>query len=260
MEGNSLLPMCQAGVEFEDGKKISDSRMVDATHCLDYLRGFLDGFTMGQLAPGATEVLCFPEGVNAGQMVRVVAKWFQDHPARLHEPAYGLVFTALRDAFSCQSTSGQGVAPPLVSPGSPGDRKPTTENDNNGQESSVQPSVSIDSLESLRNAQINADNNKALSSAEEAVRLKPTDGYAWYSLGKAYIDLGDYKSAEEPLKTALKAFLSAPPDLTLPSNAQPSRTMASTTSFFLAEVCDKLHKKHEAARYRRGALMLMSTR
>ena len=165
MEGNSLLPMCQAGVEFEDGKKISDSRMVDATHCLDYLRGFLDGFTMGQLARGATEVLCFPEGVNAGQMVRVVAKWFQDHPARLHEPAYGLVFTALRDASSCQSTWQAFAAIGILR--LPGRQKAETENDNNGQESSVQPSVSIDSLESLRNAQINADNNKALSSAED---------------------------------------------------------------------------------------------
>ncbi len=102
MDGNDLLPMCQAGLELQDGKNLSSSRMVDASHCLFYLQGFLDGFWARDNAPGATEVLCFPDGVNAGQMVRVVTKWMQDHPARLHEPAWSCIFAAVHDAFACQ--------------------------------------------------------------------------------------------------------------------------------------------------------------
>jgi tetratricopeptide (TPR) repeat protein len=116
---------------------------------------------------------------------------------------------------------------------------------------------SLESLESLEDTQLRAEHNKALTVAKEAVRQKPTDGYAWYSLGKAYMDLDDYKSAEEPLRRALQAFLAAPLILTLPSNSQPSTTMAASTSMALAEVCDKLHRKREAERYRRGALLLL---
>jgi len=53
--------------------------------------------------------------------------------------------------------------------------------------------------------------------------------------------------------------LAAPPDLTSSFNAQPSVSMAASTSFFLSVVCDKLHRKREAERYRRGALMLLPT-
>jgi tetratricopeptide (TPR) repeat protein len=118
---------------------------------------------------------------------------------------------------------------------------------------------SVASLESLGDARLAAEHNKALAVAKEAVRQQPTDGYAWYSLGKAYMDLDDYKSAQEPLKRALQAFLAAKPDLTLPFNAQPPRTMAASTSMALAEVCDKMHRKREASRYRDLAISLVPT-
>jgi len=104
MDGNDLLPMCQTGIEISDGngKNVSASRSIDAIHCSIYIQGFLDGIAVAQVAPGATKILCFPEGVNGLQMVRVVVKWLQDHPARLHEPAYSCVFAAVHDAFACQ--------------------------------------------------------------------------------------------------------------------------------------------------------------
>jgi hypothetical protein len=104
MDGNDLLPACQAAVELVDGKNISASRMVDASRCQLYVQGFLDGFWARDNAPipNTTAVLCYPEGVNTGQMLRVVAKWLQDHPARLHEPAWSLIFAAAHDAFACQ--------------------------------------------------------------------------------------------------------------------------------------------------------------
>jgi tetratricopeptide (TPR) repeat protein len=118
---------------------------------------------------------------------------------------------------------------------------------------------SLESLESLEDSQLNAEHNKALADAKEGVRLKPTDGYAWYALGEAYLNLGDYTSAEEPFKRALEAFLAAPPDPWKPLRAQPSLIMAANASLALAQVCDKLHRKREAERYRREALMLLPT-
>ena len=102
LDGNAMLPACQAAIELADGKKLSDSRAADAIRCLGYVTGFLDGFGARDNAPGSSAVLCFPEGVNSFQMVRVVTKWLQDHPARLHEPAWSCVFAAVHEGFACQ--------------------------------------------------------------------------------------------------------------------------------------------------------------
>ena len=255
IDGGDLLPVCQAAVDVGDGKSISDSRAVDATRCMSYVQGFLDGFAMGQFAPGGTEVLCFPDGVNAAQMIRVVTKWLHDHPARLHEPAFGLVFAAVRDSFACQPISGQQGAPEPAPPHPTGEAKPQGENAKDELQGDAEPAASLEPLGAMQDAQIDADNNKALAAAKEVVRQKPTDGFAWYALGEAYIKLNDYKAAEEPLKRALKAFLASSP----PSDPKDHTTvtMLATTSFALADVCDKLHKKREAERYRNGALMLL---
>ncbi|MGA9802939.1 MAG: Rap1a/Tai family immunity protein [Terriglobales bacterium] len=104
MDGNDLLPLCQAQIEFLDGKTLSPSRTVDASECMFYIEGFLDGFWARDNAPipNTTTVLCYPEGVNTGQMIRVITKWLQDHPARLHEPAWSCIFAAAHDAFACR--------------------------------------------------------------------------------------------------------------------------------------------------------------
>ena len=115
---------------------------------------------------------------------------------------------------------------------------------------------SLESLESLQDAQISAENNKALADAKEAVQLKPTDGLAWYHLGEAYMNLNDYETAEEPLKRALKLFSAAPPDL----NPSTSVQILVNTLLSLADVCDKLHRKREAEHYRRWAYSLLPTR
>ena len=261
IKGSDLLPMCQAEVEMQDGKTIPIDRMADAMHCANYLQGFLDGFVMGQLVPGATQVLCFPESVNMAQMTRIVAKWLHDNPARLQEPAYGLVFVAARDAFACQSSpAGQQSATPSEPPGSTEGTKPSAENGNQEPQGGSQPSVSVNSLEALEDTQLSAQHNKALTDAKEGVRLKPTDGFAWYALGKAYMDLDDYASAEEPFKRALRALLAAGPDRPgHPLREQTSLLMAANATNALAQVCDKLHRKREAERYRRSYLMLLDS-
>src|ERR1700722_4366450 len=64
MDGNDLLPACQAAVELVDGKNISASQMVDAGRCQFYVTGYLDGFWARDNAPipNKTAVLCYPEG------------------------------------------------------------------------------------------------------------------------------------------------------------------------------------------------------
>jgi hypothetical protein len=46
---------------------------------------------------------CLPiEGVTAGQAIRIVTKYLNAHPERLHRDAHILVVEALREAFPCR--------------------------------------------------------------------------------------------------------------------------------------------------------------
>jgi tetratricopeptide (TPR) repeat protein len=126
-----------------------------------------------------------------------------------------------------------------------------------------QPPVSSDSLESLESsadAQLSAEHNKALADAKEAVRADPSNGTAWVTLGQAYLNLGDYKNAEEATKKAIEIFTERfknpkPPtidDLLRGRDHDEQRTnlsMLASSYVQLAIICRELHKKREAARY-----------
>lgn len=114
MTGNDLLPKCQAVLNQADGKMdaktVSVPTLIDESACLSYIQGFIDGFHVRDtVEESMPPTLCFPaDGATGAQMVRVVTKWLLDHPARLHEPAWGLIFLAFQESFLC--------APPKTPP------------------------------------------------------------------------------------------------------------------------------------------------
>ncbi len=111
----------------------------------------------------------------------------------------------------------------------------------------------------------------------EAVRTDPTDGIAWGNLGKAYLDSGDYKDAEEATKKAVEIFTQKFKNVPNPIHAEiqalrDGETLASAKQrgyeaderpadigmlmnywLQLADISDRQHKKREAASYRRSA-------
>jgi hypothetical protein len=107
MTGNELLPMCQTAINQVDGKvdskTVSIPMLMDVSRCLAYIQGFIDGFHIRDtVEENMPPTLCFPpEGATGEQMVRVVTKWLENHPARLHEPAWRLIFLAFQEAFLC---------------------------------------------------------------------------------------------------------------------------------------------------------------
>jgi hypothetical protein len=44
---------------------------------------------------------CVPDEATAGQLAKVVVKFLNDHPERLHEDAFGLIHDAFKAAFPC---------------------------------------------------------------------------------------------------------------------------------------------------------------
>ena len=104
MTGNDLLPMCRAGIDLANGKTVPTNTVPDTVRCVSYIQGFIDGFAVrDNVEEGMKPTLCFPDGATGAQMVRVVTKWLEDHPARLHEPAWGLIFLAMQESFLCKS-------------------------------------------------------------------------------------------------------------------------------------------------------------
>lgn len=100
--GSQLLDDCSVAI-----KKTSDMQGLDyqkAAWCM----GFLYGFTSANTAYVALEqtdepLFCAPEsGASVDQYSRVVVKYLEEHPEKLHMSAGPLALMALRDAFPCK--------------------------------------------------------------------------------------------------------------------------------------------------------------
>lgn len=117
-DGNQLLKECKAYVNLLSLRDVQDKDdpdvlraqargdYVNGMHCLGYVTGVADSYQINE--PPSTAALdpkkhfCLSDGVTPNQTVRVIAKWLEDHPARLHELAIGLVLSALKDNFPCK--------------------------------------------------------------------------------------------------------------------------------------------------------------
>jgi hypothetical protein len=100
--GNDLLPVCSVAVDLLDKKDVNRNDANDGLECLQYVSGFLDGYSVASTVEKGKPFICFPKDSNTGQMVRVVAKWLRDHPEKLNLAASDCVFEALGEAYMCK--------------------------------------------------------------------------------------------------------------------------------------------------------------
>ena len=80
---------------------------VAGMRCVAYLAGFVHGTLSIQTADntmrGVPNVICYPPvGISTEQTRRIVVKWLEDHPERLHNEAALEVFFAILNAFPCK--------------------------------------------------------------------------------------------------------------------------------------------------------------
>lgn len=96
INGNDLHDYCRAALEKESQ---SGAR---AGLCV----GFLDAYRqVGMMLPEAG-LACFPApGVGQEQYIKILVKYFDQHPERLHLPAAQLVYDATQEAFPCPKAS-----------------------------------------------------------------------------------------------------------------------------------------------------------
>ena len=84
--GNTMLPRCR---EAAIGK-------VDS-----WAGGYCVGALVGMAFAAAGREICRPSGASPQQMAKVVVRFMEQHPERLHESFLALAATALFSAFPC---------------------------------------------------------------------------------------------------------------------------------------------------------------
>ena len=117
-DGNALLRECGAALDAADNEPITDSdtlSRLDATaledagqrgsdmgQCLGLVIGvwhthmlLVDGFE-------SREAFCPPATISAGQMARIVHKYLQEHPVKLHNWDTVLILDAFIDTYPCR--------------------------------------------------------------------------------------------------------------------------------------------------------------
>ena len=92
--GNSFMSECGGAL---DSQHISAAGAM----CLTYVIGLHDGIGMFADKGGPAEVYCQPDGVTAGQALRLLAKYIKDHPEKSHHATRDLMLAALVEAFPC---------------------------------------------------------------------------------------------------------------------------------------------------------------
>jgi Rap1a immunity proteins len=97
--GNAFLRQCSA---VEKDRDLNTADKAHQMSCAAYVSGFAEGvaFASDSLQP-KTPVYCPSEGIEAGQLVRIVLKYIRDYPEAAHLRTVTLVGRSFKKAFPC---------------------------------------------------------------------------------------------------------------------------------------------------------------
>jgi hypothetical protein len=98
--GNELFPRCKGLLRAMDSGDKSHQAAFDSAYCGQYIAGFLDSRIFeGRERDRST--YCLPERFSIAQIARVIVKYLEDHPAKLHRDQGALVAESLMQEFPC---------------------------------------------------------------------------------------------------------------------------------------------------------------
>lgn len=95
MTGNDLLRRCQGQSENAAIKIMND------TFCLGVIAGYTDAL---RVTP-SLKALCIPQNAEWEQRRKVVVKYMNEYPEKLHQYYGILILDAVAEAFPCDETS-----------------------------------------------------------------------------------------------------------------------------------------------------------
>jgi hypothetical protein len=90
--GNKLREQCAAAIRHE--------MSIDAGLCIGFINGYQQVAVM--LPPSANvKLACWPDGATPDQIAKIVVKYLDAHPEKLHLPATQLIYDATYEVFPC---------------------------------------------------------------------------------------------------------------------------------------------------------------
>lgn len=105
LDGNDLLHKCHYFFTEDGSRAKTNLDILDEGFCAGYLSGVTDIERMWKLVEGKSSKAshyCMPEEVTNGQVLRILKKWLDDNPNKLHERADLIIHFALLEAFACK--------------------------------------------------------------------------------------------------------------------------------------------------------------
>lgn len=101
-DGNELLSRCNVVINYQD-KKIQNPDEIDIGICLGMIQGMMKINSVYKQKLGKEMALFCPpaSGLSYVQAIRIVVKYLNDHPEKLHQSDTYLVIGAFQKAFPC---------------------------------------------------------------------------------------------------------------------------------------------------------------
>jgi hypothetical protein len=92
--GNDLRDQCEAATRRETGIK--------AGLCIGFINGYQQ---LAVMLPASANIklACWPDGATPIQIAKIVVRYLDQHPEKLHLPAAQLIYDATSDVFPCST-------------------------------------------------------------------------------------------------------------------------------------------------------------
>jgi hypothetical protein len=92
------------GNDLQEQCRVNDISSIREAFDGGFCSGFIEGYAqLAMMARSTPKMLCLPQQVTRGQVKRVIVKYFDEHPEKLHLPAAQLVYDATNKAFPCSA-------------------------------------------------------------------------------------------------------------------------------------------------------------
>ena len=109
-DGNQLLSACTHAIRITDSPQAlrqpfrEPDIALEAGYCIGFLSGVANMNIFWQTRTKDTSMFfCLPPEGIINQLMRVVVKYLQEHPEKLHDPDIAVASMALANAFPCPS-------------------------------------------------------------------------------------------------------------------------------------------------------------
>lgn len=98
VDGNELLSWCKGAIS----EKKTKSYGFDTGYCLGVIGTVGDLITSINHDLGPNLQICIPAGVKNGQIARILVKYLEQNPEKLHNNATTLTIMATQRAYPCE--------------------------------------------------------------------------------------------------------------------------------------------------------------